>query len=113
MGDLGNSLQSAGVGGTGPSCVPRCGGRRVGAAIVGIALLSAVCTDPDACVFSLVRDMLATLAERLLLAGGIGGGGGKGIPGVQVGCPGGPTCWRWPIAPADADRKEDGGAGGS
>jgi len=57
--------------------------------------------------------MLATLAERPLLAGGKGGGGGKGMPGVQVGCPGWTKCCRCPIAPAEADLCEAGGAGGS
>lgn len=114
MGDLGNSDQPAGVGGTGPSCVPRCGGRLVGAAVVSTSLFSGDCIDltPWISSFELDRDVLATLAERPLLAGGIGGGGGKGIPGVQFDCPGWATGCRWPITPAEADLCADGGAGG-
>lgn len=113
MGDFGNSVQSAGVGGTGPSCVPRWGGRLVGATMMGTRLLSADCIELTPCGSSLDRDTLATLAERPLLAGGKGGGGGKGIPGVQIGCPAWATCCRWPIAPAEADLCEEGGAGGN
>lgn len=75
-------------------------------------LFSDICIDLNVGTSSLDRDMLATLADRLLPAGGIGGGGGKGIPGVQFGCPGWPIGCRWPITPADADRCAAGGAGG-
>lgn len=81
IGDCGNSLYPAGVGGTGPSCVPRCGGALlVGAASIGtLAAGSSGGTGIAFCRSGLARDMLT---DRDVLGGGPGGGG-SGIPGAQ------------------------------
>lgn len=60
------SIQSAGVGGTGPrAATPPGGGRLVGGDVTG----------------SLPPPTLLTLCERLAAGGGPGGGGGRGMPG--------------------------------
>ncbi len=64
-----SSIQSAGVGGTGPSVVGR--GRRVGGDVIG--------SLPPL----LVRDMLC---DRAPAGGGPGGGGGMGMPGSHGTC---------------------------
>lgn len=65
------SIQSAGVGGTGPNdATPLGGGRRVGGEIIG----------------TVARSMLWTLCDLEDEGGGPGGGGGSGMPGSHLVC---------------------------
>ena len=68
-----SSTQPAGVGGTGPSKVPKAGACRVD----GRSPASAECLEPASMV-------PLALCERGAVGGGPGGGPGNGIPGSQL-----------------------------
>lgn len=94
------SVHPAGVGGTGSKMeiVGRRGGRR------GIDKIGTLMFPTSIEPFLLCENGAAWLDERWLVGGGPGGGGGKGIPGVQE-----KSLSLWGVtAPAEAERREAG-----